>query len=104
MGDSTAFIFMYLPNKGERQSERKRGRGNTHFLHMERLMAPTAYVAEDGLVRHHGRRGPPSCEGAMPQCRGMPGQGSRSRWADEQGWGEWDRGGFGGETRKGDNI
>ncbi|KRY62484.1 hypothetical protein T4D_1741, partial [Trichinella pseudospiralis] len=24
------------------------------------------------------RRGPWSCEGSMPQCRGMPGQGSRS--------------------------
>jgi hypothetical protein len=27
-----------------------------------------------------GRRGPWSCEGSMPQCRGMPGQRSRSWW------------------------
>jgi hypothetical protein len=28
----------------------------------------------------------------MPQCRGMPGQGSRSRWVGEQGKGGWDKG------------
>jgi hypothetical protein len=38
-------------------------------------MAPAAYVAEDGLSGISGRRGPWSCEGSMPQCRGMPGQG-----------------------------
>jgi hypothetical protein len=26
----------------------------------------------------HGRRGPWSCKGSMPQCRGMPGQGARN--------------------------
>jgi hypothetical protein len=31
-------------------------------------MAPTVYVAEDGLV---ARRGLWSCEGMMPQCKGM---------------------------------
>jgi hypothetical protein len=45
-------------------------------------MAPAAYVAEDGLVIS-GRRDPWSCEGLMPQCRGMPGPGSR--WVGEQG-------------------
>jgi hypothetical protein len=28
----------------------------------------------------------------MLQCRGMPGQGSRSGWVGEQGKGGWDRG------------
>ena len=32
-----------------------------------------------------GRRSPWSCEGSMPQCRGMPGPGSRSGWGGEQG-------------------
>jgi hypothetical protein len=27
-----------------------------------------------------GRRGPWSCEGSVPQCREMPGQGGRSEW------------------------
>jgi len=36
-----------------------------------------------------GRRGPWSCEGLMPQCRGMPGQGGRS--GQKQGEEEWDR-------------
>jgi hypothetical protein len=33
----------------------------------------------------NGRRGLWSCEDAMPQYRGMPGPGSRSRWVGEQG-------------------
>jgi hypothetical protein len=28
----------------------------------------------------------------MPQCRGMPGQGSWSGWVGDQGGGGWDRG------------
>jgi hypothetical protein len=48
-------------------------------------MAPAAYVAEDGLLVISGRRGPRSCEGSMPQCRGMPGPGSGSGWVGEQG-------------------
>ena len=32
-----------------------------------------------------GKRGPWSCEGSMPQCRGMPGPGSRSELIGEQG-------------------
>ena len=39
----------------------------------------------------------------IPQCRGMPLEGSRSRWVGEQGEGKR-IGVFGGETRKGDNI
>jgi hypothetical protein len=35
-----------------------------------------------------GTRGPWSCEGSMPQCRGMPGPRSWSRWTGEQGRGE----------------
>jgi hypothetical protein len=47
-------------------------------------MAPAAYVEEDGLIRDFtGRRGPWSLEGSMPQCRGMPGQGSGSGWVGE---------------------
>ena len=45
-------------------------------------MSPAAYVAENGI---NGRRGPWSCEGSMPQCRGMPRQRSRSKWVGEQG-------------------
>jgi hypothetical protein len=49
-------------------------------------MIPAAYVAENDLVS-------PQCEGRpfflcwfyMPQCRGMPGPGSRSGWVGEQG-------------------
>jgi hypothetical protein len=51
----------------------------------------------------NGRRGPWSCEGLMPQCRGMPRPGSRSGWIAE--WGrEKGMRVFEGETRKGDNI
>jgi hypothetical protein len=32
-----------------------------------------------------GRRSPWSYEGSMPQCKGMPGPGSRSGWVGEQG-------------------
>jgi hypothetical protein len=43
------------------------------------------YVAEDGLVSHQWERGPWSCEGSMPQYRGLPGPGSGSGWVGEQG-------------------
>jgi len=39
-----------------------------------------------------------------PQCRGMPGPGSWSGWVGEQGQERGNRGFFGGETRKEDNI
>jgi hypothetical protein len=42
-----------------------------------------------------------SYEGSMPQYRGMPGPGSKSRWVGDQGEGERDSGGFRGESRKG---
>ena len=32
-----------------------------------------------------GMRGPWSCEGSMPQYRGMPGPGSRIGWVGDQG-------------------
>jgi hypothetical protein len=51
-----------------------------------------AYVTEDGLIGHHGRRGPWSCEGSMPQYRGMPGPGSWNGWVGEQGKGGGNRG------------
>jgi hypothetical protein len=50
----------------------------------------------------NGRKGPWSCEGSMPQCRGMPGPGSGSGWVGEQGEGEGDRG-FG-EIKPGKGI
>jgi hypothetical protein len=52
-------------------------------------MPLVAYVAEDGLVGHHLRRGPWTCEDYMPQHRGMPGSGRRSGRVGEQGmsWG-----------------
>ena len=43
------------------------------------MVAPAAYVAEDGLVGYQ-RRGPWFCEGSMLQCRGMPGWGGGSEW------------------------
>ena len=55
---------------------------------MDVPMAPAAYVVEVGLVEYQWeektlvlRR----IEGSVSQCRGMPGQGSRSGWVDEQG-------------------
>ena len=50
--------------------------------------------------------GPWSCEGYMPQYRGMAVPGSESRWVGEQEEGERGRGQgiFGGENRKGDDI
>jgi hypothetical protein len=38
-----------------------------------------------------GRRGPWSCEGSMPQYRGMPEPGSLNGLVGDQGEGEWDR-------------
>ena len=61
-------------------------------------MDPVAWM-EDGLWDINERRGPWSHEGSMPQCRGMPGQGSGRGWVSEQ----WE-GVFRGEMRKGDNI
>ena len=49
------------------------------------------------------RRGPWACDG--PQCRGMPEQGSSSRWVSGQGEEGWDwGGGGGGEMRKEDKV
>lgn len=42
-------------------------------------MATAACVAEDGLIIN-GKGDPWSCEGLMPQYRGMPGQGGRGGW------------------------
>jgi hypothetical protein len=45
----------------------------------------------------NGRRGPWSCEGSMPHCKGMPGQGGGSGWvgtgtpSKKQWEREWDR-------------
>ena len=50
------------------------------------------------------RRGSWSCEGSMPQNRGITGQGSGSVWVSEQEERGWDRGDFGGERRKGDKF
>jgi hypothetical protein len=48
------------------------------------------------------RRGPWSCEGSVPQYRGIPGQGSRSGWLSEQWERGWDgRGGSEGKSGKG---
>jgi hypothetical protein len=47
------------------------------------------------------RRGPWSCEGSMPQYRGMPGLGSGSGWAGEQGDGGKHRGFSEGKLGKG---
>jgi hypothetical protein len=39
----------------------------------------------------NGKRGPWSCEGSMPQCRGMPGRRGGSGWIGKQGEGVWGR-------------
>jgi hypothetical protein len=56
------------------------------------------------LLDIRGRRSPWSCEELMPQCRGIPGQGSRNGWVSEQGEGGCDRVVFREEMRKGYNI
>jgi hypothetical protein len=58
-------------------------------------MTPVAHVAEMALLDINRRRGPWSCKGPMPQCRGMPGPGSGSGWVGEPGNG----GGIGGFWR-----
>jgi hypothetical protein len=57
---------------------------------MVRLMAPAAYVAEDGLVGHQWEER--TCESSMSQSRAMPEQLSRSGLVGEQGVGEGVRG------------
>jgi hypothetical protein len=59
-------------------------------------VALAVFVVEDGLVSINGRKGPWSCEGSMPQYRGMPGPGtgvgglgSRGRGVEE---GDFQRG------------
>jgi hypothetical protein len=39
--------------------------------------------AEGALSGKNGRGGPWSCEGLIPQCRGMPGLGGSSGWVGE---------------------
>jgi hypothetical protein len=55
------------------------------------------------LLDINGRRGTWSCEGSMPQCRGIPGPGRGSGWVSEQGEGSKMRI-FRGETKEGANI
>jgi hypothetical protein len=52
-----------------------------------RTMYLVAYIAEDGLIGHQLEEMPWSCEDYIPQYRGMPGPGSRSRWVGMQGGG-----------------
>jgi hypothetical protein len=55
-----------------------------HLNHIINIVIMWLYINE--------RRGPWSCEGSIFQCRGIPGQGSRSEWVGEQGERGWDRG------------
>ena len=49
-------------------------------------MAPAAYVTEGGWPCWTSMGGETwSCEGSMPQCKGMPGKGNGSGWVGEQG-------------------
>jgi hypothetical protein len=68
-------------------------------------MPPAAYVAQDGPVCHQWEA-PWSCEGWMPQCRGM--QGGGSGWVREHPQKSRKTGDgmefCGGEARKEDNI
>jgi len=53
---------------------------------MDRPMAPTAYVAEDGLVGHQmGGEALGPAKAGPPKCRGMSGQGGGKAGMD--GWG-----------------
>jgi hypothetical protein len=52
-------------------------------------VALAAYVTEDGLVGHQWEER--SCEGSMPQYRGMSGPRSRIKWVGDQGEGREDR-------------
>lgn len=45
-----------------------------------------------------------TCEGSLPEGRGMPGQGSGSGLVREQGEGEWDRCFLEGKRGKGNSI
>jgi hypothetical protein len=49
----------------------------------------------------NGRQGPWSCEGSMPQYKGMPGPGRGSGWVGEQGDRVGDRGFSEGKPGKG---
>jgi hypothetical protein len=62
------------------------------ILHMYQRMA---------LWDINERRGPWFYEGLMPQCRGVPGQGSRSGWVGEQGEKRWNEGVSEGKWGKG---
>jgi len=68
------------------QSSRRLNHHPKLFGHMDRPMAPAAYVAEDGLVGHQWEEKPfvlPRLDPSpLPQCRGMSGQGGRKGWVD----------------------
>jgi hypothetical protein len=68
---------------------------------MVELMAPGAYVAEDGLVSHQWEERPCSCEGSMPQYSREPGPERGSGWVGEQGVEEGDKGFSEGKQGKG---
>jgi hypothetical protein len=66
---------------------------------MEEPMTLAAYVAEDVLVSHQWEERPLVLR--RLQCKGIPGEGSRSGWVGEQGKGSWDRGFGEGKPGKG---
>jgi hypothetical protein len=68
---------------------------------MEGPMAPSTYVAEDGLLGHQWEERPLVLW--RLDARGMPGQRSGSGWVGEQGEGDG-IGGLGGGNLEGDNI
>jgi len=59
------------------------------------------YIAEDGLVGHQWEERSRSCEGPMPQYRGVSGPGSGSGWVGKQGEAGGDRGFSEGKLGKG---
>ena len=59
------------------------------------------YLAEDGLVGHQWEERPLSCEGSMPQYKGMPGPGRGSGWVGEHMEEEGNRGFSEGKLGKG---
>jgi hypothetical protein len=75
-----------------------------HLLHIKRYVnLPFHEISKSLLLMTKGNNlFLSSTDRVMPQCRGMPGQGSRSRWVGEQGEVGWD--GRDSEGKSGEGI
>jgi hypothetical protein len=66
--------------KISRHPQSSQGINHQQRVHLDGPMAPTAYVAEEGLVKHQWKERLLVIEGSMSQYRGMPRLGGRSGW------------------------